>query len=105
MLLNRIAPGRFQLEGEITIYAATSLKNLLLDALKVSPTTEIDLSRVEELDTAGLQLLLLIKNEARVAGHQLRFIQHSPIVREVFDLCDLAAVFGDPIVILDPANS
>lgn len=99
MGLNRIAAGRFRLDGDMTIYEAAALKTSLLTALKEAPMLELDLSGIEELDTAGLQLLLLLKQEAQAEGQHVRFIQHSPAVREVLDLCDLAAIFGDPIVI------
>jgi len=99
MALNRIAPGRFRLDGDITIYDATILKTELLTALNDGQILEFDLSGVEELDTAGLQLLLMLKAEAQAEGRQVRFVQHSSAVREVLDLCDLAALFGDPIVI------
>ncbi|CAK0753556.1 phospholipid transport system transporter-binding protein [Gammaproteobacteria bacterium] len=99
MALNRISAGRLRLEGDLTIYEAAALKTPLLAALEEEPTLEIDLSGVEELDTAGLQLLLLLKFEAQAGNRHVRFIQHSTAVREVLDLCDLAALFGDPIVI------
>lgn len=99
MALNRISANRLRLDGDLTIYEAAELKTALLTALEEEPTLEIDLSGVDELDTAGLQLLLLLKNEAQAEGRHVRFTQHSHSVREVLDLCDLAAVFGDPIVI------
>ncbi|GAB6042414.1 STAS domain-containing protein [Endothiovibrio diazotrophicus] len=55
-------------EGELTIFAAAELKQPLLDALNGAPGLTLDLSAVEELDTAGLQLLLLLAREARAAG-------------------------------------
>ncbi len=99
MSLHRIATGRLRMEGELTIYEAVALKTELMAALEESPVLELDLSDVSELDTAGLQLLLLLKNEAQIRGQTVHFVQHSSVVREVLELCDLAAVFGDPIVV------
>ena len=89
---------RLLVEGELTIYTAAENKPKLLSALK-APTTEFDLSLVTEIDTAGLQLLLLVKREARTAGIELSFVGHSSAVIDCFDLCDVGSVFGDPIVL------
>ncbi len=99
MPLNRVSASRLRVEGDLTIYEAVALKAALMAALVDSPMLEIDLSDVGEIDTAGLQILLLIKNEAESRGRDIRFIQHSPAVREVLEMCDLAALFGDAIVI------
>ncbi len=91
-------PSRLVIEGELTIYTAADSKPKLLAALQ-APVTEFDLSQVTEIDSAGLQLLLLAKREARTAGIELNFTGHSTAVIDCFDLCDIGAVFGDPIVL------
>ena len=48
-------------EGSMTIYEAAADKPVLLDAVAKAEETEIDLSSVREMDTAGLQLLILAK--------------------------------------------
>lgn len=55
------------------------------------------------MDSAGLQILLLLKREALKAGKQLSISGHSPAVRQILDLCNLVGVFGDPMII--PANA
>ncbi len=92
------APSRLAIEGELTIYTAADSKPKLLAALQ-APATEFDLSQVTEIDSAGLQLLLLAKREARITGIDLSFTGHSSAVIDCFDLCDLGAAFGDPIVL------
>ncbi|CAK0763901.1 STAS domain-containing protein [Gammaproteobacteria bacterium] len=104
MPLKRIAAGQYRIEGEMTVYEAETLKAPLLAILKDSSSLEIDLSGIEELDTAGLQLLLLLKNEAQLQNRKIRFSRHSSTVREILDLCDLAAIFGDPILICKSAG-
>lgn len=87
-------------EAEMTIYNAAEMKNRLLLALAESSTAlELDLSPVQELDSAGLQVLLLLKREAAAAGKTLYLSRHSPAVLDVLDLCGLAAFFGDPLLI------
>ena len=87
------------LTGTITIYTAQELKERLLTAVQSGPELHLELSLVTELDSAGLQLLYLVKREATRTGHALRIVAHSDAVREVFDLCNLNAYFGDPTLI------
>jgi anti-sigma B factor antagonist len=85
-------------EGELTIYRANELKQIFLSALDGADTLVIDLSAVTEIDSAGVQLLMMASAAAREAGCELRLIGHSPAVREVFDLLDLASYFNDPLL-------
>jgi len=88
------------IDQDLTIYNAAVLKGQLLEALAVVEQLDLDLSQVAEVDTAGIQLLILVKQEATRLGKALRIVQHSPAVREVIDFYNLAAHFGDPLVIL-----
>lgn len=82
--------------GEMTIYSAAELKPALLQALGQSDEIEIDLAGISEIDTSGVQLLMLMKREAAAAGKALKLAGHSPAVLEVFELLDLGNWFGDP---------
>ncbi len=86
-------------EGEITIFTAIETKSQLMDLLEQCQEAEIDLSRVSEMDTAGLQLLALAKREFKGRGGDLHLVGHSAAVLEVLDLCNMTAYFGDPLVI------
>lgn len=90
---------RLDPDGEMTIYHAAQMKQSILDLLNSSAPAEVNLSRVTELDGAGLQLLILAKREAAARGHPLEFSGHSPVVLEVLDLTNLAGLFGDPVVL------
>jgi anti-anti-sigma factor len=87
------------IEGECSIYRADELKHALTDPLHVGVRLVVDLSAVSELDTCGLQLLMLAKRTAKAVGAELQLIGHSPAVLEVFELLNMAAFFGDPLVI------
>lgn len=93
-------PCHFTIEGEMTIYNALELKDKLLAPLDQCAHMEIDLAGVSEIDSAGLQLLVMVKNEARARGKTLRISGHSPAVLEVLDVCKLEGFFGDPVLIL-----
>jgi anti-anti-sigma factor len=90
---------RIALDGEITIYRAADLKTTVLEALRKTRVLEIDLSGVTELDTAGLQVLMLAKQTAAADQRELRLLQHSPAVVEIFEMLDLVAFFGDAVLI------
>lgn len=84
---------------DLTIYHALELKQTLLEALSSTSDLELNLSQVSEMDTAGLQLLILLKKEAQRAGKSVRIVAHSQAVSAVIDFCNLAAEFGDPLII------
>ena len=93
-----------RLSGELTIYAAAEAKARLGPYLEAAAEPlELDLSGIEELDTAGVQVLLWLKREAERKHRPVCLASHSQAVIEVFDLLKVAAVFGDPIL-LSPAN-
>lgn len=93
------APPVLCIQGELSIYRATELKRALLAALTEAASLDIDLSGVTEIDTAGLQLLMLAKKTAQAQQRELRLVAHSPAVTDVFELLNLAAYFGDPLII------
>lgn len=89
----------FSLTEDLTIYHALEQKAQLLEALAATEALELDLLHVGEIDTAGLQLLLLLKKEAQRAGKCVRISAHSQAVSSVIDFCNMATEFGDPLVI------
>jgi len=88
-------PNVLRIEGELTIFRAMDLKPALLAN---PPVDEIDLSGVTEIDTAGVQLLMLAKKTAQVQQRDVKLVAHSPAVLEVFELLNVAAYFGDHLV-------
>jgi anti-anti-sigma factor len=105
----QIVPGpegepSLRLEGGLTIYEVTEAKALLSPALDQHPALRLNLAGLEELDTAGVQLLVWLKQEARKRGRTLSLSAHSPAVVEAFDLLAVAGVFGDPILLAPSAS-
>lgn len=92
-------PSRLAIEQDLTIYHAMDQKQQLIEALEGAEALELDLSQVAEMDTAGLQLLMLAKREAGRMNKQLSIVKHSQVVRQTIDFCNLAAFFGDPVII------
>ncbi|MCQ8182958.1 STAS domain-containing protein [Methylomonas sp. SURF-1] len=87
------------IEDELTIFTAAEQKNNLLSFLNSGDDLEINLSQVTEMDTAGLQLLVLAKREAARTGKTLRFVMHSKAVLDILELANLTTAFGDQVVI------
>jgi anti-anti-sigma factor len=94
-----------RIEGELTIYRADELKRALIEPLGADIRLVLDLSAVTELDTCGLQLLMLAKRTAKALQAELQLVGHSPAVIEVFELLNVAAFFGDHLVIEHSAGN
>jgi anti-sigma B factor antagonist len=91
------------LDGEITIHGAADLKSTLLAALGSDESEgeiAIDVSGVSELDTAGLQLLLMLKLQADQLGRTLLLVDPSAAVTEVLSLVRLDLRLDQ---VIDPA--
>lgn len=88
-----------KIKEDMTIYHAKQQKEALLPKLNESSELHIDLSGVSEIDSAGVQLLLMLKAESLKRGVVLKLLKHSEAIIEVFELLHLGAHFGDPVVI------
>ncbi len=86
---------RLSIEGEMTISTAQELKEGLLDNLEDCSELEIDLSGVNEFDTAGFQLLFLIKREANMSDKSFRIISHSPSSESILELYSMKDYFDE----------
>lgn len=84
------------IDGEVTIYSVAELKAGFAGLTPDCAEIEIDLSGVTEMDTAGLQLMLMAK---RIEGWSIRFVNHSEVVLHLLEVSNLAGVVGDPLVI------
>lgn len=87
------------IEGELSIYRADELKQGLIGPLSNGVRLVVNLAGVTVFDTCGVQLLMLAKRTANKVGAELNLVGHSPAVLEVFELLNIAAFFGDHLVI------
>ncbi|MBB5213437.1 STAS domain-containing protein [Parapusillimonas granuli] len=90
---------RLVFDGQLTIYDAGVLKTRLQAALEQAGDggLELDLDQVSEIDTAGLQLLLLARRESRRLQRPLRIVAASAALREVVGFCRLGDFFGETL--------
>ncbi|MDO9596360.1 MAG: STAS domain-containing protein [Azoarcus sp.] len=92
-----------EISGELTIFTAAELRQQLLEALGAGLDVEVDLSRVGEIDSAGLQLMLAAKQEAAGRKRALHFTGHSAAVCDALELCKLFGQLGDPVLVHSPS--
>lgn len=93
------------LVGELTIYTAAEQKEKLLALVTGNPHGMLDLSAVTEVDSAGLQLLIMSKLEAERVEHRIEFVNHSDAIIEVIELCNLSGLFDDPVILSESARA
>ena len=86
---------RFHPEGEVTIYTAQKYKALLLQVLVDCRSLSVDLSGVTEMDTAGVQILLLAIVEAKRKNIKIEFYGHTQAVNQILDMYDLSNIIVD----------
>jgi anti-sigma B factor antagonist len=87
-------PGVLEIIGELTVQTAGERKAAVMSLLEASDGLDIVLDGVTELDTAGLQLLLLAQREAAQLGRPLRLLGVNPVVTDILAIAQLSAVLG-----------
>lgn len=65
-----------RIEADLTIHRVAALAPALLAALPGDGPLVLDMSAVARIDTAGIQLLLLLQREAQARGRS--FALHAP---------------------------
>jgi anti-sigma B factor antagonist len=70
----------------------------LLQVVESGSRVEFNLSSVTEIDTAGIQLLLLLRREAKNLDKECRFTQPSAAVQEAFELVRRTDFFDEPLL-------
>lgn len=83
----------------MTIYEATELHTLFITTLRDYEQIEVDLSNVAEIDSAGLQLMVAFKNDAKKQKVSMSFTSHSREVIDLFDMFNMTRFFGDQVVL------
>lgn len=81
--------------GECTIYTAAEARARLLDDVSgLQQPVQLDLKGVTEIDTAGVQLLLMLQKNITAAGGTLSLQGVSPGAAQVFATLCLPAPFA-----------
>jgi anti-sigma B factor antagonist len=81
-------------EGELTIYSVNQAKQEMLhDYSNFSGQVALDLHKVSELDTAGVQLLLFLEKFLQGLDKKLYLVKSNSHVDEILDVLGIAAHF------------
>lgn len=72
--------GRLSMRGELTIYQAREAADLLRAAFQSGKLRHLDLGGVTELDTAGLQLLMVAAGLESASGEPVEVLASSEVV-------------------------
>jgi len=74
-------------KGRMTVVEARELKQAFMALLEEKGDISLDLSEVEDMDSAGFQLLALLSREARYSGNRKVIVtEHSQATREIIKL-------------------
>lgn len=85
-----------KIEADLTIHRVAALAPALFAALQGDAALALDMSRVERVDTAGLQLLLMLRREAQAGGGSLALHAPGPGLRELAHFYGLDALLAEP---------
>lgn len=82
---------RLNLGSELTIVTAAQTRDRIAPYVTAATDLELDLSAVSDVDTAGLQLLLMVRREAERRGAKVTLADPSPVVQDLFELTQLSS--------------
>lgn len=85
------------LSGELTIYDATAFRDRLLALLSSTEHLSIDAQAISEVDLAGVQVLVALRNEAAQRGATFTLARAAPSLTQALKLLGLTATFHLPV--------
>jgi len=86
---------RTQVEGELTIYTVANYRQAFLEQSRGCDGVTIDLAGVTEIDTAGVQLLVALRQHLIGTESGLQLCNPSESVQEALELTRLVDQFAD----------
>ncbi len=87
-----------QIEGSLTIYTAAELKPDFERLILEKRDMELSLANVSEIDSSGIQWLMLAQRERSRKNLSFRLIDHSSEVLQIFKDLDLFSYFKDSVI-------
>ena len=88
---------RLAFPNEMTVYAANELHTSLKGFMADYHDFDLDLTAVEEIDTSGVQLLLVLQRHASASQGNLEISAMSDSVGEALALLGLGKTFFAPL--------
>lgn len=90
------AAASLALAAECTLAEADSLKADLMRLLVDSRAVSLDVSELQRIDTAGLQLLAAFVRDRRTAGRRTQWLGQAPALEAAADLLGLRSMLELP---------
>jgi len=81
------------ISGVLTIFSAREFFHTHIKPLSFSQSLILDLSAIEEIDTAGIQVLLLLCHAAKQTGQGCEVSDISPVLNDYLDVFNLKDQF------------
>ena len=75
-----------EISGDLTIYTAPEFKDKLRDIYTDSKPLQVDLGKVGEIDSSGIQLLILLKKLRSDKNLEFMLLSIPGHVSEIFDI-------------------
>ncbi|PWG64136.1 STAS domain-containing protein [Spiribacter halobius] len=91
-----MAEADITLESRVDVTLAAELRSTLDMALSGEGTLSVDAAAVEQVDTAGIQLLLALRQEAERRGRAFAWQAASPALQDTARRLGLEAQLGLP---------
>jgi len=88
--------------GELTIFCAMEVYQEHLQTIKLKPKVIIKLSSVSEIDTAGMQILLILFKEITKQSGEYEISNISDVISDYIKLFSLENYFNPSIKNIEP---
>lgn len=82
-----------KISGEVKIYDVASFKDQIFENFDSYSALNLDLSATEDMDTSGLQLLMLVRKEAQTRNISFRVVASSDPADKLLKLFNLTEWF------------
>ena len=85
---------RLSVKGDMTIYTAEQMMQVCIPYLEQYKEFELDLSSVTDIDSAGVQILLMFHRKSRHTEHKTHLLTPSEDVTQVINTYNLNQSFN-----------
>jgi len=80
--------------GELDVYTAPQLREILTEALEGRDRLVVDLLRVQFIDSTGLGVLVASQQKAHASSQDLRLVLDDPYLLKIFRITGFDGVFS-----------
>lgn len=92
------------IESDLTIYQIQVVSEALLSHLSPDFDLTLKLDQVNEIDSAGVQLLMFVQQQCNRQATKLTLTDHSQAVLDTFEALNLISWFDDPILLTNQSG-